>query len=852
MSVLPVGFGSSGGIDTGDIGHSLRCRSAASAYLSKTITTDATSTYFAAVKRGKLGVVSPIFDTNIKFNANDTLTAFGLTTTAVFRDPTSWLFIHVSNGGLYINGVSFGAVTTSALTNPRIGFDGTNYFDGYIARIGCVAGSSSAYTNFGYLNTEINEWVSKSQSAVKVIVDAGGTNSFMLDFDDATSLTTLGYDKSSKGNNWTLNNFSLTAGTTYDHMLDVPGNSYPVINTLLPVNSTAPTVSEANLKWSRGSTAPGWTAATLPLPQSGKWYWETDHTSSFSGAPLWTGVVTSGRGAADDNDNNIAGVQADSTWWWGRQSNGSSVSSYLSPGGLNAVVAHAYDGDTGKYWCGYVSGGAITWGTNGGVGDPAAGTNALETLSGVVTPAFGQFLTAGATRTITEYFNAGQRPFSASSVPTGFLALCQANEPDVPTELLNPTDHHIDITVTKSGDTNFTLPWDASVYDTFFEIKRRDAAGDWYQIDGLRGYTKILKSNSTAAETTDANVLGVSGTTCTLKSTLPNGTYIVSATKAGLVSARSWNFDGALSRTATMTIASPCVASIATHGFSDGQAVQFTTTGALPTGVTASTTYYARSTGTGTFTLHPTEADAIANTNVINTSGSQSGTHTCEHASRVSRNVDSGFSIVTYTGTGANATVGHGLGVVTKMLLAKDRSTVTQWPLWHISLTSGAYSLYLNLTDAQASYPTIWNSTAPTSTVFSVGTATGVNNSGSTYVAYCYADSAIQKSFSYTGNGSADGPNPYLGFECGRSLIKRTDLADHWRVVDSARKTYNVQGAEELYLNSSVGEGSGTDFVDLIALGLKLRNNLPGSNASGGTYIGHAWAATTGKYSLGR
>lgn len=279
MSVLFNGMaGGSSGVDTGDIGHSLRCRSAASAYLSRTITTDATSTYFAAVKRGKLGVVSPIFDTNIKFNANDTLTAFGLTTTAVFRDPTSWLFIHVSNGGLYINGVSFGAVTTSALTNPRIGFDGTNYFDGYIARIGCVAGSSSAYTNFGYLNTEINEWVSKSQSAVKAVVDAGGTNSFMLDFDDATSLTTLGYDKSSKGNNWTLNNFSLTAGTTYDHMLDVPGNSYATWNPLRPnggSHNQNAELTEGNIRAYIADNSVWYQAvATMPVPSGVKAYAE--------------------------------------------------------------------------------------------------------------------------------------------------------------------------------------------------------------------------------------------------------------------------------------------------------------------------------------------------------------------------------------------------------------------------------------------------------------------------------------------------------------------------------------------------------------------------------------------------
>ena len=158
---------SSTGVDTGDIGHSLRFRGAQ--YLSKTITTSATSTYSFFVKRGKLGVISPIVESSIKFNANDTLTAFGMTTTAVFRDPTSWVHVHISNGGLYVNGVRLGAVTTSSVVNGRIGCAGTDYFDGYLARVCVVDGASSSYSNFGYFNTEINEWgfqvASASQSS---------------------------------------------------------------------------------------------------------------------------------------------------------------------------------------------------------------------------------------------------------------------------------------------------------------------------------------------------------------------------------------------------------------------------------------------------------------------------------------------------------------------------------------------------------------------------------------------------------------------------------------------------------------------------------------------------------------
>jgi len=258
--------------DLGDIGHSLRLRASASANLSKaSFNISATATYFAAVKRGKLGAISPIFDSLIKFNANDTLTAFGLTTTAVFRDPTSWIFIVVGNGELRVNGVNYGAVTTSAITGLRIGYDGTNCFDGYIARIGVVDVQSVSYTSFGYQNSDINEWVTKSQSVVKAVVDAGGSNSFMLDFDNGTSLTTLGYDKSAKGNNWTLNNVSLTAGASYDWMLDVPSNSYAVFNTLDKGSNV--TVQDGNIVATFPASGIPSIRGTIGIT-SGKWYWE--------------------------------------------------------------------------------------------------------------------------------------------------------------------------------------------------------------------------------------------------------------------------------------------------------------------------------------------------------------------------------------------------------------------------------------------------------------------------------------------------------------------------------------------------------------------------------------------------
>jgi hypothetical protein len=136
-------------------------------------------------------------------------------------------------------------------------------------------------------------------------------------------------------------------------------------------------------------------------------------------------------------------------------------------------------------------------------------------------------------------------------------------------------------------------------------------------------------------------------------------------------------------------------------------------------------------------------------TGVSNTQGSI--------ASTVSANTTSGFSIVSYTGTGANATVGHGLSSAPKMVIFKNRDDGTQeWDTYHIGLTDATYFIQLNSSNAQSNTNGTWrfNSTAPSSTLFSVGTSTTTNASGEDIIAYCFADvKGYSKFGSYTGNG---------------------------------------------------------------------------------------------------
>ncbi|HSG51135.1 MAG TPA: hypothetical protein VLA40_03430, partial [Rheinheimera sp.] len=219
--------------------------------------------------------------------------------------------------------------------------------------------------------------------------------------------------------------------------------------------------------------------------------------------------------------------------------------------------------------------------------------------------------------------------------------------------------------------------------------------------------------------------------------------------------------------------------------------------------------------------------------------------------STVSANTTSGFSIVTYTGTGSNATVGHGIGTAPQMVIIKQRNGIaTYWCVYHTSLASG-FAVYLNATFAAGSDPGTFNSTAPTSTVFSIGTSTATNTNGNTYVAYCFAPVAGYSAFgSYTGNGSTDGPFVYLGFRPRYIMQKRTDSTGTWELYDTARDTYNVMSAD-LAANLSDAETSVARF-DSLSNGFKIRTTGAATNASGGTYIYACFAENPFKYSLAR
>ena len=219
-----------------------------------------------------------------------------------------------------------------------------------------------------------------------------------------------------------------------------------------------------------------------------------------------------------------------------------------------------------------------------------------------------------------------------------------------------------------------------------------------------------------------------------------------------------------------------------------------------------------------------------------NTDGTINTTYT-------SANTTSGFSISTYTGTGSNATIGHGLGSAPSVVICKQLNATQQWINYHKAIGATKY-LHLNATDAAATSSTVWNDTDPTSSVFSVGTAVNCNGSGNTYVAYCFAEKkGFSKFGSYVGNGSTDGTFVYTGFKPAFLIQKRSDTTANWNLYDNKRSTSGGSNVVDdlFYVDGSNAEISYTS-VDFLSNGFKFRSSDGAINSGANIYMAFAEA----------
>jgi len=204
---------------------------------------------------------------------------------------------------------------------------------------------------------------------------------------------------------------------------------------------------------------------------------------------------------------------------------------------------------------------------------------------------------------------------------------------------------------------------------------------------------------------------------------------------------------------------------------------------------------------------------------------------------------DAGFDMVTYTGNQTARTISHSLSAVPHWMVIKNRGSTYSWQVYHGANTSAPETeiMYLNQDAATSDSNVEWNDTAPTSSVFTVGTDVGVNQSSQSHIAYLFSGKQGYSKFgSYTGNANNDGAFIYLGFKPAFFMVKKTDATDDWRMFDNKRPGINVID-DELKANENGVEGTG-DKMDFLSNGVKFRISTSVNTSNTFVYMAFAEA----------
>ena len=221
------------------------------------------------------------------------------------------------------------------------------------------------------------------------------------------------------------------------------------------------------------------------------------------------------------------------------------------------------------------------------------------------------------------------------------------------------------------------------------------------------------------------------------------------------------------------------------------------------------------------------------------TSGLSGGTIT---PSGYSFNATAGFAIIAYTGTGSAATIPHGLGVAPQAIWVKNRDDAEDWVCYFENDGAGYYQS-LNSASNRTANSGMWNDTAPTTSVFSVGTHNGVNASGDDYIAYCFTSvQGYCRIGRYRGNSSTNGAFIYTGFRPKTIIIKEQASSKNWFYFNDQRLGYN--GGNRLQRPNLTDAEISTNFLDVMSNGFKFRDNDSHLNAAGNEYNYMAWGQT--------
>ncbi len=881
-----------------EVERSLRFNDGDNTYLNRTPSSTGnrrTFTWSGWIKRSKLDASdnahvffdsrdgeSQTIECTFGFLTNNTfffdVTGAGIRTNALFRDVSAWqhwvIAVDTTQATssnrvkIYVNGVQETSFSSANYPSQNyetainaqylhsIGrYNNGGHHDGYMAEVNFIDGLQLTPASFGATDVITGQWNPKKYTG------SYGTNGFHLNFSDnsGTTATTLGKDSSGNSNNFTPNNFSVAAGAGNDSLEDTPTNNFCTLNGVKKDGQT--TLSNGNLQaaGSQTSTYNINTQGTF-AQSSGKWYYEVEFTSG-SGASVVGWARTTLR--SSDNPTTGGGIVY-------RPTNGD----YVDLAGNNpttppttstgTVIQVAIDFDAGKIWFG-------SGGTYFSSGDPSAGSSEAMTFTG------GAELLAPVVRTMasTFNFNFGQRPFTYTQ-PTGFKTLCSANIPD-PTILL-PNKQFNTLLYTGNGTDDRDITGVGFQPDWIW-IKERNGTRNHALTNSVIGSGFHLESNTTDAEESNANIIQAFQT-----DGFQVGTNAKVNANSSTYAAWNWNAGDTDGKTYTVTVVSDSGNKYRFDGFgtsavtldlAEGGTYIFNYPSAHP--LKFSTTSDGTHGGGSEYTTGVTHNSSTQVTIVVAASAPQLFYYCSIHSgmggavntnttlgssnfdgsiqSTVKANTSSGFSIGLFTGTGSNASIGHGLGVAPSFVIAKSRSHSDNWFIYHKSLGANAYNMLNSSDAADTGNSTVWQNVSPTSSVFYASTG-GYNDSGQNLVFYAFSEVAGYSKFgSYTGNGSADGTFVFLGFRPAVVISKRTDSSGYWRILDNKRDPHNV-AHHMLFPNTSDGT-SDTDSdsaynTDFLSNGFKLRTTLASSNSSGGSWIYLAFAESPFKNARAR
>ena len=723
-----------------------------------------------------------------------------LPTNAFYRDVSGWYHFVVSYDStdstandrikIYVNGTEQTINRSGTNINPplnhitsfqvsgkplRIGegrSDDDEHIGGYLAEVNFIDGTAYDASNFG--ETKDGIWVAKSSSGLTF-----GNNGFYLPFDDSSA---IGDDESSNTNDFTANNLS-----AYDVVPDSPTNNFATMSPLLTdTNNT--TFSEGNLKTVNSAAS---TSGSSIAVNSGKWFVEmvcTAKTASNAMIGICTVDGFDGERQLDESQNGGSGH--------GYVMNASKLpggASYGATWAIDDIIGIALDLDSSQN--------TVTFYKNGSSQGAININNALY----VFCNSNGQ-----GSSTVTYVSNFGQDGTFAGeitaggnsdgngvgdfkySVPSGYLALCTKNLPDItigPEQSTLATDNFNTVTYTGPISASAAAGTTGAVTGVGFQpdwvwIKTRSTLNNHEAFDSVRGVatngTKGLIPNTTAAE--QANNLNGG-----LHSLNSDGFTVVAGTDSG---GRS-NETGASDRT------------YASWNWKAGGSASSNSGGSI--------------------------------------------------TSSVSANTAAGFSIVSYTGNGTNgATFGHGLSSKPQFAIIKNREATTNW-IVYVETLGATKNLVLEETGAAVTSATRFNNTEPTSTLFSLGTTTAVNGSSTDYIAYIFHSvEGYSRVADYTGNGNADGPFVFTGFRPSWVLIKSSSNGYDWVLDDTARSPFNEMN-NTLFPNANYAEYTGSAYgIDFLSNGFKPRTAYGQYNLNGANYVYLAFAESPFKFANAR